>query len=140
MKQAHRQLFGDINITPLTDIFLVLLIIMMVVAPLLEYRGLDLVVAAPASSAPKKMTKEEKNKRLWVSIAADDQYTVDNAAVGGDDLVSAIRDKAPEKPDGVVIEVDPESNHAALAHAIDATQAAGVTALSVIEKEPPAKK
>lgn len=140
MKQARQELFGDINITPLTDIFLVLLIIMMVVAPLLEYRGLDMVVAAPAPIESKKKTEEDKNKRIWVSIAADDRYTVEGTAVTYADLLSAIRKEAPEKPEGAVIEADPESNHAALAHAIDAVQAAGVTSLSVIEKEADSKK
>ena len=39
-----RDSFNEINITPLTDIFLVLLIIMMVIAPLLDQQGLNLTV------------------------------------------------------------------------------------------------
>ena len=39
-----RDSFNEINITPLTDIFLVLLIIMMVIAPLLDQQGLNLAV------------------------------------------------------------------------------------------------
>ena len=38
------KMFTEINITPLTDIFLVLLIIMMVIAPLLDQQGLNLTV------------------------------------------------------------------------------------------------
>ena len=37
-----RETFNEINITPLTDIFLVLLIIMMVIAPLLDQQGISL--------------------------------------------------------------------------------------------------
>ena len=40
----QRKTFNEINITPLTDIFLVLLIIMMVIAPLLDQQGLNLAV------------------------------------------------------------------------------------------------
>ena len=40
----RRQTFNDINITPLTDIFLVLLILMMVIAPILDQQGLTLAV------------------------------------------------------------------------------------------------
>ena len=40
----ERDTFNEINITPLTDIFLVLLIIMMVIAPLLDQQGLNLTV------------------------------------------------------------------------------------------------
>ena len=39
-----RETFNEINITPLTDIFLVLLIIMMVIAPMLDTQGLSLEV------------------------------------------------------------------------------------------------
>lgn len=39
-----RETFNEINITPLTDIFLVLLIIMMVIAPLLDQQGISLTV------------------------------------------------------------------------------------------------
>ena len=39
-----RQTFNEINITPLTDIFLVLLIIMMVIAPMLDQQGLNLAI------------------------------------------------------------------------------------------------
>ena len=44
MSSRSRDTFNDINITPLTDIFLVLLIIMMVIAPLLDQQGLNLTV------------------------------------------------------------------------------------------------
>ena len=42
--KGKEALFTEINITPLTDIFLVLLIIMMVIAPLLDQQGLNLAV------------------------------------------------------------------------------------------------
>ena len=44
MASNKRDCFNEINITPLTDIFLVLLIIMMVIAPLLDNQGLNLTV------------------------------------------------------------------------------------------------
>jgi biopolymer transport protein ExbD len=137
MRPPRRELFADINITPLTDIFLVLMIIMMVVAPMLEYRGLDMVVTVEAPTATKK---ELEAKRVWVAIAADGQYTVGESLVAYEELASAIQRESAAKPDGVVIEADPESNHAVLAHAIDAAETAGITQVSVVEKTAPAKK
>ena len=49
--------FNEINITPLTDIFLVLLIIMMVIAPLLDQQGLNLTV-------PENVQAENQAKTL----------------------------------------------------------------------------
>ena len=53
-----RDTFNEINITPLTDIFLVLLIIMMVIAPLLDQQGISLSV--PENVEQTKMDKESK--------------------------------------------------------------------------------
>ena len=44
MATKRRDSFNEINITPLTDIFLVLLVIMMVIAPLMDEQGLNLTV------------------------------------------------------------------------------------------------
>jgi len=134
MKAARRELFSDINITPLTDIFLVLLIIMMVVAPMLDYRALDMKVATGAPAD----VKQEENTRVWLAVAADGQYKVDGNSVEAPDLAATLRKQVSEKTGGVVIEVDPESNHAALAHAIDSAQLAGIDQVSVIEATPPA--
>ena len=50
--------FNEINITPLTDIFLVLLIIMMVIAPLLDQQGLNLTV--PENVAQEQVKQDTK--------------------------------------------------------------------------------
>ena len=131
MKQVRRELFNEINITPLTDIFLVLLIIMMVVAPMLEYHGLDMTLTV---SGPSEAKQDNEAKRIWVAIAADGTYQIDDNPVAFDDLVSVIRKGIAEKPEGLVIEADPDAQHAALAHAIDAAQSAGIAAVSVVEK------
>ena len=140
MKPARREIFADINITPLTDIFLVLLIIMMVVAPMLDYRGLDMKVATGAPSD----VKPDEDTFLHLAVAADGQFKVNDAPVDMLDLSGALR-KEMEGKAALVIEVDPESNHAALARAIDAAQVAGIEQVSVIDStppppEPPAKK
>ena len=54
----NRDTFNEINITPLTDIFLVLLIIMMVIAPMLDQQGLNLTV--PENVAQEQVQKETK--------------------------------------------------------------------------------
>ena len=70
---THRQRdsFNEINITPLTDIFLVLLIIMMVIAPLLDQQGLNLTV--PTQHEAKK--QEKQPKLITVNVSKDGQYT-----------------------------------------------------------------
>lgn len=60
-KGGARQVFGEINITPLTDIFLVLLIIMMVVAPMMDQSRADIKPPQLSSGGdidPGKLTVE----------------------------------------------------------------------------------
>ncbi|MCX5758114.1 MAG: hypothetical protein NTU83_06340 [Candidatus Hydrogenedentes bacterium] len=54
-------------------------------------------------------------------------------------LADVLREKAPENPDGVLIETDPEAPHEALARAMAAVTSAGVTKLAVGPKEAPAE-
>ena len=72
--------FNEINITPLTDIFLVLLIIMMVIAPMLDQQGLNLAVPEVVKQEqiqkdPKIMNVvvTENNKILWNGEALESE-------------------------------------------------------------------
>lgn len=134
-REHNRRLFNEINITPLTDIFLVLLIIMMVVAPMLDYPGLKLSVP---SVGPDPETHETP-KTVTVVIDAHDQYLIDNQPVSQHQLTARLRDGAEEHPDGVVIQAHPESSHNALTMAMDAVQRARISKLGVMryEESPP---
>jgi biopolymer transport protein ExbD len=124
---GRKQVFNEINITPLTDIFLVLLIIMMVVAPMLDTKGLK--VAVP-SIAPSKDVKEEP-KLIQLVIDADGKYSIDKEAVSPLFLANKFRELKSSKPDGLVIKTNPDARHEALTAAMDAAQAAGLTKVAV---------
>lgn len=128
---GRKQLFNEINITPLTDIFLVLLIIMMVVAPMLDTQGLK--VSVP-SVGPSKDTKEEP-KTITLNINAAGQYTIDGKTVEATFLANQFRTLKSSKPDGVVIKTNPDASHEALTFAMDAAQAAGISKLAVTAAE-----
>lgn len=124
----NRDSFNEINITPLTDIFLVLLIIMMVVAPLLDQQGLNLTVPEMVDQA---QTKESKN--IVVSITSDDKYVVDSRELTIDELGSEIKDKAKTMTDGLLIQAEPDSTHGAVVRLMDTARNSGVTNISVVE-------
>ncbi len=127
-----RQTFGEINITPLTDIFLVLLIIMIVVAPMLDTQGLK--VSVP-SIGPAANTKDEP-KTIDVSISAAGDYKVDGETVEKTFLANKFRDLKSKKPDGIVIKTNPEATHESLTFAMDAAQSAGVSKMAVTVDTP----
>jgi biopolymer transport protein ExbD/biopolymer transport protein TolR len=133
MKSGRQEVFSEINITPLTDIFLVLLIIMMVVAPLLEYRQLDMAVASPEAAV--EPDPKEESKVVHLVIAADGAYTVGANSVSSLGLVDAIRDEAIEKPEGIVIETHPDAAFEHMARAMDAAEVAGIIHVTTAETD-----
>lgn len=128
-KRRQRDAFTEINITPLTDIFLVLLIIMMVIAPLLDQQGLNLTV--PTQHEVQKQEKE--SKIITVDVSQTGQYSIDGKTVASDVLLQAIKAAYQEKKDGLLIKAAQDSTHEAVVKVMDAAQTAGVASVSVME-------
>ena len=131
MRSHSRKSFSEINITPLTDIFLVLLIIMMVVSPLLEYKGINVAISSGA-----KQATEEEPKAIVLSIDANGTVSVDKQPADWATLAAMLETERQAKPDGIVIETDPETLHDDMARALGAAQAAGIQKVVLREKAP----
>ncbi len=128
---ARQPIINEINITPLTDIFLVLLIIMMVVAPMLDYPGLNLSV--PSMGADADTTEEPKT--VNVIITQSDAFFINGEEVELTQITGLVRKFAKDKPDGVVIQANPEASHNAMTQVMDAAQRAGITKMAVVSYE-----
>lgn len=128
MSSRERDSFSEINITPLTDIFLVLLIIMMVVAPLLDQQGLNLTVPDMV-----EQTQVKESKTIIVSVTNDDKYMVDGQEIDQQDLAQLVKEKVKTLPDGLLIEAGPEATHGAVVRLMDIARNSGVTSISMTE-------
>lgn len=126
----ERKTFNEINITPLTDIFLVLLIIMMIIAPLLDQQGLNLTV--PENVEQEHITNKD-SKILMLTVSADNKYYIGDEEILPEELESRLKAEAPEYPDGMLIETDGESTHGAIVKAMDSARNSGITSISVTE-------
>ena len=124
----NRDTFNEINITPLTDIFLVLLIIMMVIAPMLDQQGLNLTV--PENVAQEQVQNKE-TKIMTIIISADDKFYLDGNEIQSNDLESAIASESKNYPDGLLIKTDADSSHGAMVRDMDSARNSGVTSISV---------
>ncbi len=127
---GERKTFNEINITPLTDIFLVLLIIMMVIAPLLDQQGLNLTV--PENVVQENVTNQD-SKILTVSVSADNKYYIDGEEILPDDLENYLKANAKDYPDGMMIQTDGDSTHGAVVKVMDCARNSGITSISVSE-------
>jgi len=129
MAGNKRDSFNEINITPLTDIFLVLLIIMMVIAPLLDNQGLNLKVP----EIVKQENIQKDTKILNVNVSNDDKYFINNEEVSLDDLPKVLKRESVEKPDGLLILSAPEATHGAVVKLMDNARNSGITSISITE-------
>ncbi len=129
MARNKRDCFNEINITPLTDIFLVLLIIMMVIAPLLDSQGLNLTVP----EIVKEENIQKDTKILNVQVTDDNKYYINDQEVAEQDLESVLKNTSKDKPDGLLIQSAPNSTHGAVVKLMDNARNSGITSISVME-------
>lgn len=134
MRAHNKGVMDEINITPLTDIFLVLLIIMMVVAPMLNYRALPVHF----SSADAQENNSETVKIMSLSVAGNGDIQIEGEVTARDRVKQVLQDKTAAFPDGVEIAVDPEASLDALTFALNAVQTAGIQKVSVTQQIQPA--
>ena len=104
-----RPTFNEINITPLTDIFLVLLIIMMVIAPMLDQQGLKLSI--PEYVEQNETDTDKESKILTVVVDENNNYYIGDIQIPAEKLSQEIKERTKVLSDGLMIEVMGNSNH-----------------------------
>ncbi len=125
-----RQTFNEINITPLTDIFLVLLIIMMVIAPMLDQQGLNLAIP---DYVEKTDDMPDENKILTVVVTEDNKYIVGEDEVPEKMLAKVLKEQSREFNEGLMIQADGNSDHGAVVKLMDTARNTGINSISITE-------
>ena len=130
----NKGLFTEINITPLTDIFLVLLIIMMVIAP--SFQSIDQDINIPEINSG--IAVEQKNAEI--SVTKQGRYYINGRPISSDTLVKELIDLKPslEKPE-VVVKADTQTKSSEIQKIMKAAQEAEYSKL-VLAGEPLSKK
>ena len=128
------KMFTEINITPLTDIFLVLLIIMMVVAP--TFQSMDNAITIPEINSGIAIEQE----KAIVSITKDGQMYLNGTPISEEELVQELTllKKSLEKPE-VVVKADEKVKSAEIMKVMNAAQDAEYKKL-IVAGEPLSKK
>ena len=128
---GKKQTFNEINITPLTDIFLVLLIIMMVIAPMLDQQGLKLSI--PEYVEQNETDTDKESKILTVVVDENNNYYIGDIQIPAEKLSQEIKERTKVLSDGLMIEVMGNSNHGAVVKLMDVARNTGVKAISITE-------
>ena len=126
LQQESKSAVGDINVTPLIDIVLVLLIIYMVVTPVMTHQ-MDINLPEKTETVPEEKVPTEQ---LLVATCENGSYTFNRKALELNALTDAVRKKiikkraAGEKP-VVFVDAHPDSDYAAVVKLMDAVRDAG---------------
>jgi biopolymer transport protein TolR len=119
---------SDINVTPLVDVMLVLLIIMMIVAPLLQ-KGADVKLPVAAFSSDKPETQDQ----TVVAIDSQGRYFVNGVLVREMDLRQRVEDILDGKSERIIlIKADEDALYSAVMAAMDQLRSAGIEDMGLI--------
>ena len=117
---------AEINITPLVDVVLVLLVIFMLTAPVLQ-SGIQ--VAVPKTKTVKEITQQ----RTVVTIDKDQQVFLNDKPINLNDLPNILRAQNTDTTNQVIyLRADEKVPFGAFATVMDAVKQAGITNVSIV--------
>ena len=120
-----------INVTPLVDVMLVLLIIMMIVAPMLQ-KGVD--VKLPVAS--NTVDKPETSDQTVLGITADKSLFINSVKVEKKDLQKRLKEILEEKNAKIIlIKADQDVEYGAVMDAMDEMRAGGIEDMGLITEK-----
>ena len=127
-RQRHR--VSEINVTPMVDVMLVLLIIFMVAAPMMTA---GVPVDLPKTSAKALPGNDEP---LSVSVASDGKVYLQETAVKIDDLVEKLRAIAKQKDDiRIFVRGDKSVDYGRVMQVVGTINGAGFTKVALVTEQ-----
>jgi biopolymer transport protein ExbD/biopolymer transport protein TolR len=121
---------SDINVTPMVDVMLVLLIIFMVITPMLQH-GISVDMAKVNN--PEPMADADKEDALLVSVMRNGDVFFGTDKVAPDSLTGKVKDRLTNKADKrVYVKADARAHFGNVVQVVDAVRAAGVDDLGLL--------
>jgi len=131
-RQQWSEMITRPNMTPLIDVALVLVIIMLVTAPMLSVADLPV-------NLPQAATREAENERnVSITLGADGRVAVDEQVVTADALVAALQARLAEPGNRsvlVVVRADSGAPYASVKRLLEQARAAGATRLAIATRQ-----
>jgi len=125
---AKGGLKADINVTPLVDVMLVLLIIMMLIAPMLQ-QGVPVTLPTAGNTAEKPDTQDQ----TVVAIDARGHFYVNSLPVPDTDLIGRVQHALDEKKEKIVyVKGDKDAKYEAIMNVMDAFRKAQIENIALI--------
>ena len=124
---------SDINVTPMVDVMLVLLIIFMVITPMLQ-KGVSVDLAKVNN--PEQMPDADKEDALIVAIMRDGKVYFGSDRVDPDKLTNLVKDRLANKVDKrVFIKSDARARYGNVVDVVDNVRSAGVDDVGLLTEQ-----
>ena len=129
-REEGKKVNSNINVTPMVDVMLVLLIIFMVITPMLQ-KGVSVDLAKVNS--PAAMPDADKEDALIVAVMRDGKLFFGNDRVEADQLTQKIKDRLANRVDKrVYVRADARAKYGSVVEVVDNVRAAGVDDLGLL--------
>ena len=123
-----------INVTPMVDVMLVLLIIFMVITPMIQAGRVRLA----AASYPIPMPDVNREDALVVAVMHDGTIFLGSQMVSNQTLTDKIKDELPAHRDKTVyVRADARVRYGALVNVVDDLRSAGIDRLGLLTQQRP---
>jgi biopolymer transport protein TolR len=133
---AKGSLKADINVTPLVDVMLVLLIIMMLIAPMLQ-QGVSVTLPEAGNTGDKPDTQDQ----TVVAIDSRGTFYVNAIRAAPEDLVPRVTRALEDKKEKLVyLKGDKDAKYSAIMDAMDALRKAQIENIALITERKQEKK
>jgi biopolymer transport protein ExbD/biopolymer transport protein TolR len=124
---------SNINVTPMVDVMLVLLIIFMVITPMLQ-KGVTVDLAKVNN--PEQMPDADKEDALIVAIMRNGDVFFGNDRISPDQLTNKIKDRIANRVDKrVYVRADQRAKYKSVVEVVDNVRAAGVDDLGLLTEQ-----
>jgi biopolymer transport protein ExbD len=125
---------ADINVTPMADVMLVMLIIFMVVTPMLQ-KGAP--VELPRTKNPLDMSDADKDDAIRVGIARDGKFYLGTERIAVEDLSQKVTDilSSREGDKTVYVKADQRASYGDVVKVVDAIRTAGVDRVGLLSEK-----
>jgi biopolymer transport protein TolR len=122
---------ADINVTPLVDVMLVLLIIMMLIAPMLQ-SGVNVKLPEAGNSVP----KPDSEQQTVVAVDSSNQFWVNGLQIPKSDFTDRVKTILEDKTEKVVlIKGDQDALYSAIMEAMDDLRKAQIEDIGLITEK-----
>jgi biopolymer transport protein ExbD/biopolymer transport protein TolR len=125
---------SEINVTPMVDVMLVLLIIFMVITPMLQH-GHDVDMAKVDNPTP--MQDADKDDALLLAVTRDGKIYFGTDEIQLDSITQRVRDRLSSKSDSkmVFVKADGRAKYKYVVDVVDNVRAAGVDQLGLLTEQ-----